>query len=60
MTSHGYDELCPCEFIKKFSFRFAIVTVYVDDINLTRALIELDNIVAHPKSEFEMNDLEKT
>ncbi|KAM1197992.1 hypothetical protein ACFX2G_009602 [Malus domestica] len=36
LTSHGYvnNELCPCVFIKKSHSGFAIVAVYVDDMNL--------------------------
>lgn len=34
--------------------------VYVDDINLTEAPMELENTVAHPKSEFKMKDFVKT
>ena len=36
LTSQGYvnNELCPCVFIKKSHSGFAIVAVYVDDMNL--------------------------
>ena len=46
-------------FIKKSYYGFAIVTVYVDDINLIRTLKELEKTVGHLKSEFEMKDLGK-
>ncbi|KAM1037644.1 hypothetical protein ACFX2C_032437 [Malus domestica] len=62
LTSQGYvnNELCPCVFIKKSHFEFAIVAVYVDDMNLIRTSAELEEIATHLKSEFEMKDLGKT
>ncbi|KAM1771044.1 hypothetical protein ACFX11_045913 [Malus domestica] len=62
LTSQGYvnNELCLCVFINKSHSRFAIVAVYVDDMNLNRTPAELEEIVAHLKSEFEMKDLGKT
>ena len=47
-------------FIKKSQFEFATVAVYVDDMNLSGTLEELEKIVSHLKSEFEMKDLRKT
>ena len=62
LTSQGYvnNELCPCVFIRTSHFGFAIVAVYVDDMNLIGSLAELEKIVVHLKSEFEMKDLGKT
>ncbi|KAM1016173.1 hypothetical protein ACFX2A_046888 [Malus domestica] len=62
LTSQGYvnNELCLCVFINKSHSRFAIVAVYVDDMNLNRTPAELEEIAAHLKSEFEMKDLGKT
>ncbi|KAM1987667.1 hypothetical protein ACFX15_034892 [Malus domestica] len=62
LTNQGYvnNELCTCAFIKKSHFGFAIIAVYVDDMNLIRTLTELEEIAAHLKSEFEMKDLGKT
>ena len=54
------NELCPCVFIKKSHSEFAIVVVYVDDMNLIGTPAELEEIAAHLKSEFEMKDLGKT
>ena len=36
LLKEGYvnDQLCPCIFIKKTRSRFAIIAVYVDDLNL--------------------------
>ncbi|XP_070669014.1 uncharacterized mitochondrial protein AtMg00810-like [Malus domestica] len=50
----------PTHVHKEVTFRFAIVIVYVDDINLIETLAELEEIVFHLKSKFEMIDLGKT
>ena len=54
------DIICPCLLIKKFLKGFAILAVYVDDINLIGTPEELEEIVNYLKKEFEMKDLEKT
>ena len=54
------NEVCPCVFIKKSHSEFVIIVVYVDDINLIGTPAELEEIVAHLKSKFEMKDLGKT
>ena len=62
LIREGYknDELCPCVFIKKTSSGFAIVAVYVDDMNIIGTLDEIKETAAYLKSEFEMKDLGKT
>ncbi|KAM2074966.1 hypothetical protein ACFX1T_037915 [Malus domestica] len=62
LTSQGYvnNELCPCVFIKKSHSKFAMVVVYVDDMNLIKTPAELEEITTHLKSKFEMKDLGKT
>ncbi|KAM2173579.1 hypothetical protein ACFX1R_038405 [Malus domestica] len=62
LTSQGSsnNDLCPSVFIRKSHFGFAIVVVYVDDINLIGTPEELARTTAHLKSEFEMKDLGKT
>ena len=47
-------------FIKKSRSRFAIIAVYIDDMNLIKTPKELVRTVAHLKSKFEMKDLGKT
>jgi hypothetical protein len=47
-------------FIKRTSSGFAIVAVYVDDMNLIGTLDELKETAKYLKSEFEMKDLGKT
>ncbi|KAM1018582.1 hypothetical protein FF1_040053 [Malus domestica] len=62
LTSQGYvnNERCPCVFINKSHSGFAIVALYVNDMNLIGTLEELAKISEHLKSEFEMKNLGKT
>ena len=52
LLKEGYvnNPICPCVFIKKSETGFAIIVVYVDDLNLVGTL----------KKKFEMKDLGKT
>ena len=52
--------ICPCVCIKKSEIGFAIVAVYVDDLNLIGTLEELSKTTFCLKNEFEMKDLGKT
>ena len=58
----GYinNPICPYVFIKKSELGFAILTVYVDDINLFGTPEELIKAATYLKDKFEMKDLEKT
>ncbi|KAM1125408.1 hypothetical protein ACFX2B_040210 [Malus domestica] len=58
----GYanNVICLCVFIKKLNTGFAIVAVYVDDMNLVGTPEELNKTAEYLKSEFEMKDLGKT
>ena len=62
LLKEGYvnNPICPCVFIKKTTIGFAIIAVYVDDLNLIGTLEELIKITNYLKKEFEMKDLEKT
>ena len=62
LLKEGYmnNLLCPCIFIKKSETRFAIMAVYVDDLNLVGTLEELTKTKNYLKNEFEMKDLGKT
>ncbi|BBH08880.1 transposable element gene, partial [Prunus dulcis] len=62
LLKEGYtnDPICPCVFIKKSESGFAIVAVYVDDMNLIGTSEELQKTVDYLKREFEMKDLGKT
>ncbi|KAM1184179.1 hypothetical protein ACFX15_013179 [Malus domestica] len=61
LTSRGYvnNELCPCVFINKSYSGFAIIAVYVDDMNHIGTAAEIEEIATHLKSEFEVKDLRK-
>ena len=62
LIKEGYknDPLCPCVFIKKSESGFAIVAVYVDDINIIGTPEELTKTVEYLKREFKVKDLGKT
>ena len=62
LTSKGYknDPLCPCVFIKSTKTGFAIVAVYVDDMNLIGTPEELATAAELLKREFEVKELGKT
>ena len=62
LLKEGFENnpICPCVFIKKSESGFAIVAVYVDDLNLVGTLEELTKIANCLKNEFEMKDLGKT
>ena len=52
--------ICLCVFIKKSETGFAIIAVYVDDLNLVGTPEELTKTAEYLKKEFEMKDLGKT
>ena len=54
------NPICPCIFIKKSKSKFAIVAVYVKDLNLVGTLEKLTKIANSLKNEFEMKYLGKT
>ena len=62
LLKEGYENnpICPCIFIKKLETRFAIIAVYVDDLNLIGTPEEFTRTTKYLKKEFEMKDLEKT
>ena len=62
LIKEGYknDPLCPCVFIKKSESGFAIVAVYVDDINIIGTPKELTKTAEYLKREFKVKDLGKT
>nr|CAN64975.1 hypothetical protein VITISV_027842 [Vitis vinifera] len=62
LLKEGYmnNPICPCIFIKKSETEFAIITVYVDDLNLVGTPKELTRTTNYFKNEFEMKDLGKT
>ena len=54
------NPICPYIFIKKSEIRFAIIAVYVDDLNLVGTAEELIRTTNYLKKEFEIKDLGKT
>ena len=62
LLKEGYvnNSICPCVFIKKRENGFAIIVVYVDDLNLIGTPEELIKTTNYLKKEFEMKDLGKT
>ena len=62
LLKEGFENnpICPCFFIKKLESRFAIIAVYVDDLNLVGTPEELTKTTNCLKNEFEMKDLSKT
>ena len=62
LLEEGYvnNPICPYIFIKKSKIRFAIIAVYVDDLNLVGTFKELTRTTNYLKNESEMKYLEKT
>jgi ribonuclease HI len=62
LLKEGYknDSVCPCIFMKRSENEFAIIAVYVDDINIIGTPEELPKAIDCLKKEFEMKDLGKT
>ena len=59
LLKEGYvnNPICPCIFIKKSETGFAIIAVYVNDLNLVGTPEELTRTTNYLKREFEMKDL---
>nr|GFA23499.1 putative RNA-directed DNA polymerase [Tanacetum cinerariifolium] len=62
LISKGYKSnlICPCVFIKKTTYEFTIIAVYVDDLNIIGTHKEINEVDVHLKEEFEIKDLGKT
>ena len=61
LLKEGYanNPICPSIFIKKLETGFAIIVVYVDDLNLIGTPKKLTRTTKYLKNEFEMKDLRK-
>ena len=57
---YANNPICPCIFIKKSETGFAIIGMYVDDLNLIGTSEELTRTAKYLKKEFKMKDLGKT
>ena len=55
-----HNPICPCIFIKKSETGFAIIAVYVDDLNFVGTPEEFTRTTNYLKNEIEMKDLGKT
>jgi hypothetical protein len=62
LLNKGYsnNDDYPCVFMRKFSTRFCINLVYVDDLNIIGTEFDINEAHNHLKTEFEMKDLGKT
>ena len=62
LLKEGYvnNSICPCVFIKKTENGLAIITVYVDYLNLIGTPEELIKTANYLKKKFEMKDIRKT
>ena len=62
LLKKGYmnNHICPCIFIKKSETKFAIIAMYVDELNLVGNPKKLTRTTNYLKKEFKMKDLEKT
>ena len=62
LRKEGYvnNSICPCVFIKKTKNGFAIIAVYVDNLNLIETPEELIKTTNYVRREFEMKVLRKT
>jgi hypothetical protein len=54
------NEICPCVFIKKVGSEFAIISVYVDDLNIIGTEKACKDAATTLEKEFEMKDLGPT
>ena len=57
---YANNPICLCIFIKKLENEFAIIAMYVDDLNLIGTTKELTRTTKYLKNKFEMKDLGKT
>jgi len=61
LLNEGYrnDPTYSCIYMKRFKNEFAIIIVYINDINIVGTPNELTKAIDRLKKEFEMKDLEK-
>ena len=62
LFEEGYvnNSICPWVFIKKVAIGFAIIAVYIDDLNLIGTPEKLVKTIDYLKKKFEMKDIGKT
>ena len=54
------NPICPCVFVKKTTFGFIIIAIYVYDLNIIGTHKEILKVMMYLKNEFEMKDLGET
>jgi hypothetical protein len=61
LLKEGFENnpICPCVFIKKLEFGFAIIAVYLDDLNLAGTLEKFTKTTTYLNNEFDMKDIGK-
>jgi hypothetical protein len=57
---YSNNDDCTCVFIHKSSTEFCSISIYVDDLNIIGAELNINEARDHLKTEFEMKDLGKT
>jgi hypothetical protein len=59
LLKEGFENnpICPCVFIEKSEFGFAIIAVYVDDLNLVGTPENLTKTATYLKNESEIKDI---
>jgi hypothetical protein len=57
----GYfnNDDCPCVFIRKSSYGFCIISLYVNDLNIIGTELDINEARNHIKTEFKIKDLGK-
>jgi hypothetical protein len=62
LINKGYsnNDECPCVFIRKFSSRFCIISMYIDYLNIISTELDISEAHNNLNTEFEMKDLGKT
>jgi hypothetical protein len=62
LLNKGYsnNDDCSCVFIRKSSTVFYIISIYVDDLNIIRTELNINEARGHVKIEFKMTNLGKT
>ena len=60
LKEYKNDHICPCIYMKRSENEFAIIVIYVDDINIVGTLNELTKTIDCLKKKIEMKDLGRT
>ena len=58
--SYKNDNIYSSVFVKKANLGFAIIVIYVNDLNIIKTFEEIPKVTNYLKEEFEMKDIRKT